>query len=237
MRSSTLSLAIVASVAFAGSSQSDSRFSPAQYRDGEPPPIQARAVGGGEVFLEVSVTDRGLVDAVRVLRTSPPFTESVVETVRRWRFAPAEEEIELEAGQRRDGGPQIPSRRRTPTPSKVLVGAVFRPPTIHTPTLGEPPKDVASSSEEVPFPSATSMPPYPPNALFDGIVIVEMHVDSDGRVRTARVVRSAGSFDEPALAASKQWRFEPARMRGKTVESVTYVAFAFRQPVTTPLAR
>ena len=83
-------------------------FSPARYRAGALPAMPVQAVGGGQVFLELTVSDAGTVDVVRPLRTTPPFTEALVDVVRRWQFVPAEETVD---------GTSPPQR----VPSQVLV--------------------------------------------------------------------------------------------------------------------
>ena len=87
--------------------------------------------------------------------------------------------------------------------STVLVAGIFRPPTLNTPTLGEPPRNVASASNETPFPLTTVMPRYPPLARDSGIVLVEARVDAGGGVADVKVIRSARPFDEPALDAAR----------------------------------
>jgi len=203
-----------------------SGFVPARYRDGALPPIPIRAIGGGEAFLELTVSSSGVVSAVRTLRATPPFTEAMSNTVRSWQFHPAEGEIEPEPGQ-----PVDPKPRR-PVESKVLVVGIFRPPTLNTPTLGEPPKDVASPSNETPFPLATVMPLYPPLARENGIVLVEVRVDAGGGVADAKVIRSTPPFDEPTRDAARRWTFRPARVHGTSVVGLAYIVFAFRQPIT-----
>jgi len=203
-----------------------SGFVPARYRDGALPPIPIRAIGGGEAFLELTVSSSGVVSAVRTLRATPLFTEAMSHTVRGWQFHPAEGEIEPEPGQ-----PVDPKPRR-PVESKVLVVGIFRPPTLNTPTLGEPPKDVASPSIETPFPLATVLPLYPPLARENGIVLVEVRVDAGGGVADAQVIRSAPPFDEPARDAARRWTFRPARVQGTSVVGLAYIVFAFRQPIT-----
>lgn len=200
-------------------------FVPARYRDGALPQIPIRAIGGGEAFLELTVSSSGAVSAVRTLRATPPFTDAMSHTVRGWQFRPATEEMELEPGK-----PVDPKPRR-PVESKVLVVGIFRPPTLNTPTFGEPPKDVASPSNEMPFPLATVMPLYPPLARENGIVLVEVCVDARGGVADAKVIRSAPPFDAPARDAVRRWTFRPARVHGTTVASLAYVVSAFRQPI------
>ena len=199
---------------------------PALYRDGALPQIPIQAIGGGEAFLELTVNSSGVVSAVRPLRATPPFTDAMSDTVRGWQFRPAEEELEPEPGKPVDQTP------RRPVESKVLVVGIFRPPTLNTPTFGEPPKDVASPSNETPFPLVTVMPLYPPLARENGIVLVEVRVDAGGGVADAKVIRSAPPFDEPARDAARRWTFRPARVHGTSVPRLAYIVFAFRQPIT-----
>jgi TonB family protein len=121
--------------------------------------------------------------------------------------------------------------------SKVVIACIFRPPTLNSPTVGEPPKDVQPAGDDVAVPSSTVTPPYPPMALADGTVIVQVAVDVNGRVVNATTVRSAPGFDEAALAAARQWTFRPARIHGRLEETFAYIVFGFRQPVTSPSRR
>jgi TonB family protein len=201
-------------------------FTPAQYRSGELPQISIRALGGGEVLLELTVTGNGLVSSIATLRATPPYTEALGAVANRWQFNPAVEELEATAGQPPDPKP------RQPVESKVLVAGIFRPPTINTPTLGEPPTETGIASEDIPFPVTIFTPPYPPLARDTGVVLVEVRVDTAGRVTDARTIRSSPPFDEPALDAARRWTFRPARRRGIPVAAAAYVVFGFRQPVT-----
>jgi TonB family protein len=79
---------------------------------------------------------------------------------------------------------------------------------------------------------STVMPPFPPRALFGGLVLVEVQIDARGTLAEARVLRSAPPFDAPALEASRHWTFRPARRDGQAVAAVGYLVFGFRQPVT-----
>jgi TonB family protein len=212
---------LVAAHALAVSLSAQDAFSPARYRGGPLPELSVLAVGGGQVFLEVTVDRDGRVTAVTTLRTTPGLTDFVVRAARGWQFLPAEIEVDPEPGR-----PATP-RPRQRIASKVLVAAAFRQPSLIGPTLGEPPKDVAAESDETPFPLTTSMPPYPPLALDGGVVLVEVRVDPNGTVGDATVVRSAPGFDDVARAAARQWRFRPARVRGRSVAALAYIVFGF----------
>ncbi len=49
----------------------------------------ATAVQGGTVVLEVSISSSGAVGNIQVLQGAKGFTQQAIETVRKWKFAPA----------------------------------------------------------------------------------------------------------------------------------------------------
>jgi TonB family protein len=183
-------------------------YSPARYQAGTLPGLSVVALGGGQVFLELAVGREGRVTAVTPLRTTPLFTDLVVDAVRDWQFLPADQELR-----------------------KVLVAAVFRPPALTGATLGEAPSDVASASEETAFPLTTSVPPFPLLAYRSGVVLLEVHVDRDGAAADATVIHSAPPFDDAARTAARQWSFRPARVQGTPVSTLVYILFGFPIPV------
>jgi TonB family protein len=173
----------------------------------------ALAIGGGEVLLEVLVDSGGVVRDIQTLRATPPFTPLVVDVVRTWNFAPATM--------------TNPNEKPRETDASVLVAGVFRPPSLYNqPTLGEPPQNLKKPSDRVPFPTRITMPAYPLQALFDGIVLVEMAVTTTGTVSEAKVLGPGSGFEQVALDAVRDWRFTPTRL-----PSYAYVIFGFRQPV------
>jgi TonB family protein len=188
-------------------------FAPASYVSGGLPAAPALAVSGGEVFLEVLVADDGHVDSIRTLRTTPPFTDAVTSVVRGWRFKPAAE----------------PAR---PVAGSVFVAAMFAPPALNVPTLGQPPRDVASPSAETPGAIVATPASYPLRALGDGTVLVEVSIDRAGLTTDARVIVSAPGFDAAAVAAARSWLFVGARRGGSGVPARAYLIFNFRAPVT-----
>lgn len=200
-------------------------FSPARYQRGAIPivPVVSAGVGGGQVLLEVSVGSTGEVLAITPLRTTASFTELTVGAVQAWRFVPAEERVAPAPG------PIKLTVRRVA--SKVLVAAVFRPPTLSSPTLGEPVQDVAAGSGETPFPLSLVTPPFPPAARDPGVALVEAEVGVTGAVMSVRVLRSAPPFDGPARDAARQWTFRPARIARRPVRSFAYILFGFPRPV------
>jgi len=199
-------------------------FTPARYQAGAVPALPVGAVGGGQVFVELTVGPDGRVTSAKPLRTTPPFATFVLDAVREWRFLPAEKDAPSQPG-------EAGVRRRIPVATTVLVAAAYRAPALNAPTLGETPKNVASGSEETPFPLTTTLPPFPPLARGSGVVLLEVKVDRGGAVEDATVIGSAPPFDEPARAAVRQWRFRPARVGGVPVSTLVYVVFGFPEPV------
>lgn len=176
--------------------------------------LPATVVGGGDVWLDVTVDARGNVDKVTPLRDTPPFTDLFTRAVSGWVFRPA-----------RDLG--------SAAPSHVLVAALVRPPALTVPsTLGTPPQDVGVPRADLPVPVTTIMPVQTPLAHRSGVVLLEARVDARGRVTKASVIRSAPPFDSAASDAASQWTFRPAHLRDAAIPSVVYIAFGFPELVT-----
>jgi TonB family protein len=187
-------------------------FAPPRYDTGDLPATPVLAVSGGVVFLDVAVAADGEVSTVDVLRTTPPFTEALAAAVRGWHFSPAT--IDSAA-----------------SPAHVFVAGMFAQPTLSGPTLGAPPSDVQAASDDVAFPTSTSPAMYPPRAIGDGTVLLELMIDADGLSAAPRIVASSPAFDQAATAAAATWFFRPARRNGQAVSSRVYLVFAFRPPI------
>lgn len=73
-------------------------------------------------------------------------------------------------------------------------------------------------------------PEYPSiavSAQIEGTVILEATVDHTGAVKDARVLRSRGVLDAPAVRAVEQWRYEPLMFNGKPTPFVLTVTVTF----------
>ena len=71
---------------------------------------------------------------------------------------------------------------------------------------------------------------YPPEARdagVQGVVIIEIRVETDGRVGRARVLRSIPLLDQAAIDAVQQWEFEPTLLNGAPVAVVMTVTLQF----------
>ena len=59
-------------------------------------------------------------------------------------------------------------------------------------------------------------------------VVVIFIVDENGRVQDPKVQRTTNTaFDRSALAAIRQWKFEPAKAQGRAVSSRLRQSFSF----------
>ena len=73
-------------------------------------------------------------------------------------------------------------------------------------------------------------PEYPTlavTAAIEGMVILEATVDETGAVKDARVLRSHGVLDAPAVRAVEQWRYEPLLLNGSPTPFVLTVTVSF----------
>jgi protein TonB len=64
-------------------------------------------------------------------------------------------------------------------------------------------------------------------ARITGIVIIEAHVGTNGAVKTATVIRGIPLLDEAALAAVRQWRYQPLLLNGEPTEFILTVTLVF----------
>jgi len=92
------------------------------------------------------------------------------------------------------------------------------------------------AGSEVPAPKRTRFvsPQYPADAQargLRGIVILELVIDTSGKVASAIVTRSVPPFDDAALLAARQWEYEVTRVDGKPVPVRLSVPITFTMPV------
>jgi len=198
---------------------------PALFQSGSIPTLSVMSVevGGGEVLLEAAVDRTGAVTGMTTLRATATFTERMTQAVKTWRFTPAEADIPQ--ARRRPGGPTAEA-----VETRVLVAGVFRRPSVIGVTLGEPIKDVASPSPDIPFPTSLVTPPYPPGTMAPGVVLVEVRVDANGAVTDATIRVPSPGYESAALSAARQSKFRPAKPGGVTAPAVAYIVFGFPTP-------
>jgi len=73
-------------------------------------------------------------------------------------------------------------------------------------------------------------PVYPDLAVqsrVSAVVILEARVDTRGHVKTVTVIKGHPLFDDAALAAVKQWRYQPLLLNGEPTEFILTVTVLF----------
>ena len=60
-----------------------------------------------------------------------------------------------------------------------------------------------------------------------GVVIIEATIDARGVVQETRVLRSIPLLDDAAVAAVKQWRYDPALLNDQPVAVIMTVTVNF----------
>jgi TonB family protein len=99
----------------------------------------------------------------------------------------------------------------------------------------QPPPAAGSDGVPVPRRVRSVQPVYPPEAAaagLRGIVVLELTIDTAGKVVGVRVVRSVPPFDEAAVAAAHRWEYEPVTVAGRPspVRLTVPVTFSLRLP-------
>ncbi len=85
--------------------------------------------------------------------------------------------------------------------------------------------------DQPPRPIKLTKPQYPQEAFIkkiEGTVIVEILIDSTGRVVRARVIQSVPLLDAAALRTVYDWVFSPAIKHGRPVATIANAPVAFR---------
>jgi TonB family protein len=68
-----------------------------------------------------------------------------------------------------------------------------------------------------------------------GIVILELTIDTEGRVAATHILRSMPGLDEAAVAAVRQWAYEPTLLNGDRYSIVVAVTVSFPPKRRAPL--
>jgi protein TonB len=116
-----------------------------------------------------------------------------------------------------------------------IVGTTDFSAVVGEPPAPPPPAPVAPQrvGGKIRPPSKTvDVPPiYPPMAIaarVEGTVIIEAVIDTEGRVQSARVLRSFALLDAAALTAVGQWSYTPSLLNGVPVPVIMTVTVAFK---------
>jgi TonB family protein len=128
-----------------------------------------------------------------------------------------------------------------PRPPAGLIGdtrAGAPPPPTAPPPAPPPPSGVDRAPAPIrvgrniapPVKTKDARPVYPAiarTAKVQGVVILELSVDADGRVSESRVIRSLPLLDQAALDAVRQWEFTPTLLNGVPTPIIMTVTVNF----------
>jgi len=174
-------------------------------------PEEARKKGmQGVVILEAKIDEYGRVMDAMILRSVPGLDQAAIDAVRQWVYEPL-----LLDGK--------------PTKALFTVTVRFQ--------LGE--KDIEKFAEgavkvrdQINPPKLVKSvnPVYPEiarQAKIEGVVILQARTDVQGRVKDAMVLRSVPLLDQAAIAAVRQWVYEPLVIDEQAKEAVFTVTVRF----------
>jgi TonB family protein len=168
----------------------------------------------GMVILEAKTDEQGNVIGARTLRSIPILDQAAIDAVKQWKYEP----LVL------DGKPRkvlftvtvrfmLNEGDKGKTLDKFAQGAIRAENDIKPPKLI---KEVA--------------PVYPEVArvaVVEGVVILGVKTDEEGRVKDVIVLRSIPLLDQAAIDAVRQWVYEPMVIDGKAVPVVFTVTVRF----------
>src|ERR1041385_4092582 len=173
------------------------------------PPMQT--VETGLVVLDIDIDAGGKPSHVETVQGMAPFVEPSLDSVRQWTFQP------LKKGQATVQATALfLFRARTVLPDRPV-------------TLNLPPQP--SASDGPPQPMTITDPGYPVQSAAEGVVILQLQIDSRGRVQKTEIIRDVPSLTSTAAHAVSQWRFAPATHAGNPVAGTAIAAISFLRPV------
>ncbi len=157
-------------------------------------------------MVEAKIDSGGRVIDTRVVNGhSPALDRAAREALARWRFEPATRDGRTIASQYRVSFDFVLADVDEPTPETSVPSVPVE--------IGEnvtPPRRIV-----------TSMPAYPNAAWSEGVkgdVLVRAVIDEQGAVRDVKVLKGLPyGMTEAAVAAIRQWKFEPATRKGMPV--------------------
>jgi TonB family protein len=173
------------------------------------PPMQT--VEAGLVVLDMEIDPNGKPSRIETVQGMAPFVQPSLDAVRQWEFQP------LKKGQA-----AVPAtavflfRARTVLPD--------RPVTVKLPPQSSP-------GDSVPRPATIIDPGYPVQSVAEGVVILQLQIDSRGRVGKTEIINGIPSLTRTAANAVSQWKFAPAMPRGKAVPGTAFAVISFLRPV------
>jgi TonB family protein len=146
--------------------------------------------------------------------------------------------------------PEPAHTRTAVVPESLRGSAPISPPVVVTTNAAQimpvsapsaPPVSTQSLNEPVPVSEATERalliqsvkPEYPPEAAaqkLHGTVVLQAIIGRDGQVEDLKIVRGYFLLGKAAIAAVKQWHFQPYNVNGHATQTQTVITIDFDNP-------
>lgn len=138
--------------------------------------------------------------------------------------------VKAAAPARRQPAPVLASKLPNETPAHVGSAPAAPAKPVAKPVAAQPTAEVLSTKPS--FREPPRQPNYPSQARRrnqQGVVLVEVRLDTRGQQRSLSVLRSSGidSLDRAALEAVAKWRFRPETAGGQAVPSRVQIPIQF----------
>lgn len=162
----------------------------------------------GTVVLQVTVDEAGAIRKVEAIHGIPSLTEEAEQSMRQWKFKPAE----------LDG--------RT-VASSIIASFTFS--RSSSPSLGfsvtaESQLQEEKTSQYQPISVLSTLEAiYPAADARFGTVILQVMVDKAGAIGKVEVIHGIPSLTEEAERSVRQWKFKPAETNGQSYGCVVYI--------------
>lgn len=131
----------------------------------------------------------------------------------------------------RSSAPITPPVVVTVNPAQMMPVAAPAVPPMSTQSLNEP-LTVSEEAERALLVQSVN-PVYPPEALpqkLHGRVVLQATIGRDGSVEDLKLVRGYFVLGKAAIAAVRQWRFQPYTFNGRPAETQTVITINFSYP-------
>ena len=182
-------------------------------------PFPATTVASGVVTLAVNLDSTGQIMNIQTLRDIPTLTTQATITLQNWTYAPAK-------------------LNGKPVPSTLIVNIVFDPAFLESNNipLGPPESFQPPNAKATPYTPpqllTATFPPYPTNGLGSGAVVLDVTINSQGKIAHVAPVLDVPTLTAAAAAALQNWSFSAAIYGNTPLTSKVVVAMVFRNPAT-----
>jgi len=179
----------------------------------------ATTVAAGVVTLAVNLSGTGQIMNVQTLRDIPTVTTQATLALQNWTYTPA-------------------SLNGKNVQSTLIVNIVFDPAFLDSnniplgpPESFQPPNPKATPYTPPQLFTAT-FPAYPTNGLASGAVVLDVAINSQGKIAHVATVRDVPTLTAAAAAALQNWSFSVAIYGNTPVASKVVVAMVYRNSAT-----